>query len=61
MHADAVMQAGLRRNMSIHAIVELFRKAADKLYVVKSFTEQEMGLGLLFLCLGGDQLARIAH
>ncbi len=60
-HADAVMRAGLRRKMSIHAIVGLFRKAVDKLYVAKSFTEQEMGFGLLFLCLRGAWLTRIAH
>ena len=60
-HASAVMRAGLKRNMSIHAIVELFKKAADKLYTAKSFTEQEMGLGLLFLHLGGAQLTGIAH
>ena len=61
VHADAVMRARLRRKMSVHAIVGLFRKAADKLYAAKSFTEQEMGLGLLFLHLGGAQLAGIAH
>ena len=61
MRADAVMRAGLKRRMSIHAIVGLFKKAAAKLYSVKSFTEQEMALGLLFLCLGGAWLARIAH
>src|SRR5258708_29576214 len=53
MRASVVMQAGLKRNMSIHAIVELFKKAADKLYTAKSFIEQEMALGLLFLHLGG--------
>ena len=47
--------------MGIHAIVGLFRKAVDKLYTAKSFTEQEMGLGLLFLHLRGAQLAIIAH
>src|SRR5258708_31110073 len=61
MCASVVMRAGLKRNMSIHAIVELFKKAADKLYTAKSFTEQEMGLGLLFLHLGGARLAGIAH
>ncbi len=61
MRTSAVMRAGLKRNMSIHAIVELFKKAVDKLYTAKSFTEQEMGLGLLFLCLGGAWLAGIAH
>ena len=55
MCSDAVMRAGLKRNMSIHAIVGLFEKAAAKLYSVKSFTEHEMALGLLFLCLGGAQ------
>src|SRR5260221_6034274 len=61
MCASVVMRAGLKRNMSIHAIVELFKKAADKLYTAKSFTEQEMGLGLLFLHLRGARLAGIAH
>src|SRR5260221_4780447 len=61
MCASVVMRAGLKRNMSIHAIVELFKKAADKLYTAKSFTEQEMGLGLLFLRLGGAWLTGIAH
>src|SRR5260370_32919455 len=58
---DAVMHTGLKRHMSIKAIVELFRKAVEKGYAAKSFTEHEMGLGLLFLCLGGTQLASIAH
>ena len=60
-HTSAVMQAGLRRNMGIHVIVGLFRKAVDKLYMEKSFTEQEMGLGLLFLHLRGAWLTGIAH
>ena len=51
--ADAVMHAGLKKPMSIKAIVELFRKAVEKVYTTKSFTECEMGLGLLFLCLRG--------
>ena len=59
--ADAVMRVGLKKPMSIKAIVELFRKAAEKVYTTKSFTECEMGLGLLFLCLGGTRLAGIAH
>ncbi|KAF8324358.1 uncharacterized protein EI90DRAFT_3146928 [Cantharellus anzutake] len=42
-------------------IMELFMKAAKKVYAARSFTEQEMELGLLFLRLGGTQLASIAH
>ena len=59
--ANAVMRAGLKRNMSIHAIIGLFEKAGANLYSVKSFSEQEKALGLLFLHLGGAQLAGIAH
>ena len=53
MRADAVMHVGLKRQMSIKVIVELFRKAVEKVYATKSFTECEMRLGLLFLHLGG--------
>jgi len=59
--ADAVMRVGLKKPMSIKAIVELFRKAAEKVYTTKSFTECEMGLGLLFLRLRGTRLTGIAH
>ncbi|KAF8321484.1 uncharacterized protein EI90DRAFT_3020264 [Cantharellus anzutake] len=61
MRADAVMWAGLRRNMSISALILLFSKAATRSYSVKSFMEQEMQLGILFLRLGGNRLASIAH
>ena len=54
MHADVVMQAGLRRNMSISALVSLFAKAAAGGYAAKSFTEHKVQLGFLFLQLGGN-------
>ena len=37
--ADTVMRAGLKQNMSVQAIVGLFKKATDKLYATKSFTD----------------------
>ncbi|KAF8316237.1 uncharacterized protein EI90DRAFT_2945067, partial [Cantharellus anzutake] len=59
--ADAVMRVALKRRMGVRRIVELFMKAAKKVYAARSFTEQEMELGLLFLRLGGTRLASIAH
>jgi len=61
MHVDVVMQAGLRRNMSISALVSLFAKAAAGGYAAKSFMEHEVQLGILFLQLGGNRLTSIAH
>ncbi|KAH9013987.1 hypothetical protein EDB85DRAFT_1876665 [Lactarius pseudohatsudake] len=58
---DRVLRVASDRHMSVAAILDLVRKAACGLYHPKGFDEKEDLQTLLFLRLGGQRVADIAH
>ncbi len=58
---DALLRAGLNRGMGVRGMMELLDRARKGLYKPKSFTEEEMSCGLLFLRLGRARVASLAH
>jgi len=60
-HINWVLCSGFRRGAGIHMILELIKKAAEGTYHLKGFDEKEDLQALLFLCLGGAQVADVAH
>ncbi|KAH8995049.1 hypothetical protein EDB86DRAFT_2804872 [Lactarius hatsudake] len=58
---DRVLRVASERNMSVAAILELLRKAALGIYRPRNFDEEEDLQMLLFLRLGGQRVAEIAH
>jgi len=60
-HVDHVLHVGFRHGTSIHTMLELIKKAAEGTYHPKGFDKEEDLQALLFLCLGGVQVADVAH
>jgi len=58
---DHVLHVGFRRGAGIETILGLIKKAAEGTYHPKGFDEEEDLQALLFLHLGGTQVADIAH
>ena len=58
---DRVLRVAADRRMSVAAILDLIRKAGWGLYHPKGFDEDEDMQTLLFLRLGGQRVADIAH
>ncbi|KAH9005732.1 hypothetical protein EDB86DRAFT_2795608 [Lactarius hatsudake] len=58
---DRVLRVASDRHMSVAAILDLVQKAARGLYQPKGYTEEEDLQTLLFLRLGGQRVANIAH
>ena len=58
---DRVLRVASERKMSMPAMLELIRKAAQGIYRPKGFDEEEDLQTLLFLRLGGQRVAEIAH
>ena len=58
---DALIRAGLNRGLGVRGIIDLLDRARKGLYKPKSFTEEEMSRGLLFLRLGGARVASLAQ
>ncbi|KAI0283828.1 hypothetical protein BC826DRAFT_1093772 [Russula brevipes] len=58
---DQVLRVGFRHGTGIHSMLELVKKAAEGMYHPKGFDEEDDLQALLFLCLGGAQVADIAH
>ena len=58
---DRVLRVASQKNMSLTSILELIKTAAQGLYHPKGFDEEEDLQTLLFLRLGGQQVAKIAH
>ncbi|KAH9173746.1 hypothetical protein EDB89DRAFT_1801370, partial [Lactarius sanguifluus] len=58
---DHVLRVASDRRMSVAAILDLIQKAGRGLYRPKGFTEKEDLQTLLFLRLGGQRVAEIAH
>jgi hypothetical protein len=58
---DRILRVASDRHMSLAAILDLIRKAAHGLYRPKGFSEEEDLQTLLFLRLGGQRVAEIAH
>ncbi|KAH9011422.1 hypothetical protein EDB83DRAFT_2322203 [Lactarius deliciosus] len=58
---DRVLRVASDRRMSVAAILDLIQKAGRGLYRPKGFTEKEDLQTLLFLHLGGQRVAEIAH
>ncbi|KAH9165187.1 hypothetical protein EDB89DRAFT_1858599 [Lactarius sanguifluus] len=58
---DRVLRVASDRHMSVAAILDLVRKAVHGLYHPKGYTEEEDLQTLLFLRLGGQRVANIAH
>jgi hypothetical protein len=61
LRVDCVLRVASDRRMSVAAILEMIRKAARGIYRPKGFEEEEDLQTLLFLRLGGQQVAEIAH
>ena len=60
-HLDRVLRVASERKMSMPAMLELIRKAAQGIYCPKGFDEEEDLQTLLFLRLGGQRVAEIVH
>jgi hypothetical protein len=60
-HIDRVLRVASEQNMSLPRILELIKRAAQGLYRPKGFNEEEDLQTLLFLRLGGQRVAEIAH
>ena len=58
---DHVLRVGFRRGTSIHAMLELIKKAAEGTYHPKGFDEEEDLQALLFLRLGSARVADVTH
>jgi hypothetical protein len=58
---DCVLHVASDPHMSVAAILDLIRKAGRGLYCSKGFAEEEDLQTLLFLHLGGQRVAEIAH
>ncbi|KAI9433400.1 hypothetical protein H4582DRAFT_1819930 [Lactarius indigo] len=58
---DRVVRVAMDRHMSVAAILDLVRKAGRGIYHPKGFSEDEDLQALLFLRLGGQRVAEIAH
>ena len=58
---DCILQFALDHHMSVATIQEMVRKAGKGIYRLKWFKEEEDLQTLLFLHLGGQQVAEIAH
>ncbi|KAH9003694.1 hypothetical protein EDB86DRAFT_2798425 [Lactarius hatsudake] len=58
---DRVLRVASDRRMGVAAILDLIQKAGCGLYRPKGFTEKEDLQTLLFLRLGGQRVAEIAH
>ena len=58
---DQVLCVASEWKMSMAAMLELIRKAAQGIYCPKGFDEEEDLQMLLFLHLGGQQVAEIVH
>jgi len=58
---DALIRAGLKKELGIYGMMELLDHANKGLHTPKDFTEEELHHGLLFLCLGGLHIANLAH
>jgi len=56
-----VLHVGFHNGTGIHTMLKLIKKAAVGMYHTKGFDEEEDLQALLFLCLGGAQVADIAH
>lgn len=61
MHVDCILCVASDHHMSIAAILEMVRKVGQGIYQPKGFKEEEDLQTLLFLHLGGQQVAEIAH
>ena len=60
-HVDRILQIASDRQMSVAAILEMVKKAGQGIYRPKGFKEEEDLQTLLFLRLGGQRVAEIAH
>jgi hypothetical protein len=58
---DRILRRGFQRGAGIHSILELVKKAAAGTYHPKGFDEEDDLQALLFLRLGGAQVADVAH
>jgi hypothetical protein len=58
---DALIRAGLGRGAGVRGLLQLLDRANQGLYKPKGFSEEEMLRSILFLWLGGSQVASLAH
>ena len=58
---DILLQAGHNHGVGVRGMMEMLDHARKGLYRPKTYTEENMSHGLLFLRLGGAHLARLAH
>jgi hypothetical protein len=58
---DALICAGLGHGAGVRGLLQLLNRANQGLYKPKGFSEEEMLRSILFLQLGGSQVASLAH
>ena len=58
---DRLVRAGISRNVGIRGMIDLYDRAAQKVYRAQNYTEEDALRGLLLWRLGGARVASIAH
>ena len=58
---DRLVRAGISRKVGIRGMLNMYDRAAQKVYRTQNYTEEDALRGLLFWRLGGARVAGIAH
>jgi hypothetical protein len=58
---DQLVRAGISRKAGIRGMLDMYDRAAQKVYRTQNYTEEDALRGLLFWRLGGARVAGIAH
>ena len=58
---DVLLRAALNHGLGVRGMIDLLDHTRKGLYKPKSFTEEEMSCGLLFLWLGGTHVTSLAQ
>ena len=58
---DRLVQVNLARKGGMRGLLNLYERAAQKLYLLRNYTEEDYLRGLLLWRLGGARLAGIGH
>ncbi|KAH9014798.1 hypothetical protein EDB83DRAFT_2508640 [Lactarius deliciosus] len=57
----SLVQAGLKQQVGIKTLIQQYKRAADKLYKPKGFTNEDIMRSIVLLRLGGARVAQFAH
>ncbi|KAK0437706.1 hypothetical protein EV421DRAFT_1907203 [Armillaria borealis] len=58
---DCLVQISLKRGLGVRGMIELYNAAADGTYHPKSLEERDYLRGILYMRIGGNRMAEIAH